>query len=295
MDTTNFDELKKHIRRYAFDTNKVILNCGHFMLFTIKEYQNRVFTSIIGETSNDLINNYILKNFGDFSNQTFKMGTELYRQFTMSGKDCYLTLLVNDWQKIEKDTERSRSEPNKYRQAFYNDFKQPPKIYKRILSNSQLENIQWIGDNEDDFFFYRETRLRDRFKRKLKNLSSSQFFALDQQQCLTSCSEFEHNTELNSYYHVSTNSGIKKIAENGKVGCAGEVTQLISEIDAKEKDALLINILPYSCSESVNLGTEMAIEINPDLNLRMINIFPRDNNIPTSMIMIKNYTPVCCE
>jgi hypothetical protein len=269
--------------------NKVIINCGHFLVISDNSTNKSAYTSILNFDVPDEKKEQIFEEFGDFSFGTFELGIELLNSLSFCQFDFKLTLLVNDWQRIEKDLDRDQSKPNKFRNQFFKSFIDPPQPYMELIQKFNLTESIWFGDNIEDYFFFRETRLRDRFKRNIKKLSEEHLFALNDQMCLTSCSEFNKNIESNTYYHYSKEFGITKLAEKGKVGCAGEITQLILEISQKQNETTLINILPKACSQSVILGTKIAFDIESSLEMQVINVFPNENSIKDSSFIILNH------
>ncbi|MBE0661121.1 MAG: hypothetical protein IH597_01535 [Bacteroidales bacterium] len=269
--------------------NKVIINCGHFLVISDNTTDKSVYTSILNFDVPGEKKEQIFKEFGEFSFGTFELGVELLNSLSFRLFDCKLTILVNDWQRIEKDIHRDESNPNKFRNQFFKSFIDPPQPYTELIQKFNLTESIWFGDNIEDYFFFRETRLRDRFKRNIKKLSKEHLFALDDQMCLTSCSEFNKNIESNTYYHYSKEFGTSKLAERGKVGCAGEITQLIFEINQKQHETTLINILPNSCSQSVILGSKIAFDFISSLEMQVINVFPNENSIKDSSFIIINH------
>lgn len=284
-----FENIKSQLNSIIDDSTNVVINCGHFLIFSEPGNPDNVIPTIVGEDNKLSINAYIIRDFGFFSNETFEMGLHLYKHLQSIGKFCFLTLLINDWQRIKKDSTRERAAPNKYRKKFYSTFSQPPSEYLKSIKRNGLENVNWIGDNKQDSFFFRETRLRDRFKRKLKKSVTGQFISLDRQLCLASCAEFEENININSYYYISNEGEMIKVAEYGKVGCAGEIAQLIAEINTKMNNTVLINILPLSCSDAINLGTKIAFETEQELDVKVVNIFPINNDNPWHQLKVHTY------
>jgi len=284
----SYNQIFRHLNNLV-TFNKVVINCGHFLVISDTNRSNFVFTSILNFDVPPENREKIFNEFGDFSFGTFELGVGILKSLSSSSFECKLTLLVNDWQRIDQDINRDLSSPNKYRNLFYEKFISPPSPYTDLIFRNNLPESIWFGDDATDYFFFRETRLRDRFKRSVKKLSKEHFFALNKQKCLVSCSEFTKNIESNTYFHYSDEFGITKIAERGKVGCAGEITQLIFEISQKQNETTLINILPKACSQSVILGTKIAFEINSSLEMQVINVFPNENNIKDSSFIILNH------
>jgi hypothetical protein len=289
------DSLIRNLLMKTYDYSKIIINCGHFLVVSDSTSITPVYTSILNFDIPAEKKNQIYSDFGDFSFGSFELGIDILVHFQGKSKDCKLTLLVNDWQKIEGDYERNESNPNKFRNQFFENFITPPRPYKELIDKNKLPDSIWLGYNNKDYFFFRETRLRDRFKRNIKKISMNQFFALNNQDCLISCSEFKKDMNSNIYYHFSDEYGISKLVENGKVGCAGEITQLIFEISDRLSEACLINILPYACRQSVNLGTKIAFDINSNIDLKVINIFPDSKSIKESYFLLHNYDPALQE
>ncbi len=164
-----WQELTKSIDK----TEGTILICtGHFLLVHDEQQKdNPLVPSIAEEIVNADLKKKVLSTFGNFSTFTFEAGAKLLKYALSKGSKAFLTLLVNDWQYVKRDLQRALSEPNRYRRAFFESFKTPPQTYCNILRKYSLpcDRTVWIGHDDDEYFFFRETRLRDQFKRALKN------------------------------------------------------------------------------------------------------------------------------
>lgn len=268
---TFIERLKNYIGKVK---GKVVINTGHFLVIHDKK-QDKAVSSILGEIKNSELSDNVRGTFGDFPTDTFQMSTELLKYAKSINKECQLTILVNDWQYIKEDNTRKESEHNRYRREFYNNFTSPPSTYIKILKKNNLHlNNLWIGGDKNDYFFFRETRLRDKFKREIKKFHKQQEIKLDEQGCINDSGNFVFNQEANTYYKEMSNGRETAICTNGKVGCAGEITQLVKELMLNKNASLVINFLPISCEKPVNLGVEIAFEIYTSLFGTVINVFP---------------------
>ncbi|MFC1730395.1 hypothetical protein ACFL6I_08675 [candidate division KSB1 bacterium] len=266
--------LEEIIKYCTTAPGKIIINTGHFLLYHDPD-EDYLVPSILDEIDNQNLEKGISNIFGNFGLDTFYIGVEIMKLPIFKDREIKLTLLINDWQFVEKDETRNPSEPNKYRDSFYNRFKSPPKSYLKVLQKEgiDLEEV-WIGDNGDDFF-YRETRLRDKFAREIKKLRKLRNVNTERE-CELYINTITYNIEDNTYYKVMKDGQRYPVIKNGKASCAGEIAILLKELFIKNNSAVVINILPFSCMNPVNSGVEIAFELYPNMRGIAINAFPID-------------------
>jgi len=277
--TVNLDKLLTTINRIVNNCSEnIIINAGHTLVLHDNEHDTSI-TNILEEQTNDSKIEEIQDIFGDFPTSTFEIGAMIAADGIENGKNMWLTVLVNDWQFIKTDPERLPHQANKYRQAFYESFKKaPPRIYQEILKKYKLngKNI-WVGCSEEDRYFYRETRLRDRFKREINKRLKQK----TNDQILDSCtfdsnkqSRFIGENSGDIYYQDLSGEKWVQVVEGGKANCAGELTQMTKELINNHNAGIIINVLPIECQNPVNLGVAIAYGMYQIAQCKVINVFP---------------------
>jgi hypothetical protein len=233
-----------------------IVCAGHFILMYDKE-RERLIPAIFENSQEEYYKN-AQSAIGIFPQYTWKLGCIIIKQIERRGKLGKLALLVNDWQLVPVDKERKQSQPNKYREAFYKDFKELPPIYKREFELHHLALENNIYRTKQDNFYLREVGLKDRFLRKIKNILLREdnvpvgMCTLN----INECGNIVLNRENKPSHELTVNSNAK---------CAGGVSQMMIDISnrlKKDYDRInFINLMPKSCTEPVNVASEFAIEV----------------------------------
>jgi hypothetical protein len=250
---------------------RIAICAGHFLLVH-DDRADQAVPSIVEEIQNAELRGKVLATFGRFPAFTFEIGAELLKYALDRGRDAHLTLLVNDWQYVRTDPNRNPSDPNQYRSRFYSQFKQPPVTFRNILENLGLRPEEsWLGD-QDDGFFYRETRLRDRFKRSAKRRARSG-------EILSECIIMNRKGEdfLGHRYVLECSDGRRvPLVEFGKAGCAGEIAEMTNDLTWNHQIDCMIYFLPVHCRPAVDLGIEMSLETSVARSRRIISVYPEE-------------------
>lgn len=244
----------------------LVVNAGHFLLVHDR-LTDDVIPAIVEEISNATLKKEIFDVVGNFPSATFESGVKIAKHAIENRREVKMTLLVNDWQYIKSDPHRENSQPNRYRATFYSGFDSPPDVYQAYLKKYGIDGKDiWIGSG-DDAFFFRETRLRDRFKRELKRLNVQDI-------SLGTCSISESGNPKSFFFSNSTITPGNHLIKNGKVSCAGEIVQMIRELVESHKANTIINFLPIQCRFPVNLGAQISMDLYELKKLTILNIFP---------------------
>ena len=233
-----------------------IVCAGHFMLMPDKSREKVVPGVFEGER--DEYYEHAQNVIGIFPQYTWKLGCKILEQIKKLKHNGKLSLLVNDWQLVPRDNEREDSQPNKFRDNFYNNFKELPPIYKREFESHHFDFAKDIFKTDDGEFFLREVRLRDRFSRKIKNLVEKDI-SVPVGMCTLSLDENGNvliNIDCKPTYSLT---------RNWQTGCAGGLSQMVIDmshlLNTQYKKINFINLMPKSCTVPVNIGSEFAIEI----------------------------------
>lgn len=256
----NEPSLFKLISEWVNETEKdsvTYICAGHFMLVPDEKTGNLKAAIFSNQDMNKQDN--MQQAIGLFPAYTWKMGCTILSELKEQGKKGKISLLVNDWQLVPADPDREESRPNRYRDKFYEDFKELPPIYQEEFNRHQLEERD-IFKNKGGEFFLREVRLRDRFMRKIKKDTAEKGAGIKQLSCIDSdpCGDLFYTRKNREPYSLTINS---------KAGCAAGVSQMIIDISHREHEQgsvrkiNFINLMPNGCTIPVNTASELAIDI----------------------------------
>ena len=254
------------------DTLSVIC-AGHFMLLPDKT-KLKVIPGIFNDTDTQDYNN-AKSTIGIFPQYTWRIGCIILDRLKRRGKRGHLSLLINDWQLVPTDRQREESEPNKFRDLFYKEFKMLPDIYREEMKLRGLSFPEDVYQTEDKEFYLREVRLRDRFIRKVKSLITKGGKNTSIGMCslnLDECGDIRMNTEDDLSYALTVSS---------RAGCAGGICQMIVDIAHSRCNKFskinFVNLMPSGCTIPVNIASELAVNIlgeeTPHITVGITNIY----------------------
>jgi hypothetical protein len=220
--------------------------CGHFMLF----YSSRdrcLVPGIFEDIEYKDLQQAVLNRVGIFPSYTWNLGIVLGEHYkSVFGKPVKLLLLVNDWQYVPEHGEAAS-----YRSAFYEKFTELPLIYASRLQASTHLTKQDILSSRRHKLAFPETWLRYRFQNTAKRLVKTGKL---QKRCLL-------DKPGQSEVSYTDNSGTSlPLISCGITGCAGEITEMISEVHRSGGRYLLI-LAPAECHAPIQAGVEIALSI----------------------------------
>lgn len=258
-------------KTYSLSSSEIVIVCaGHFMLIPSKEGEG-VFPGIFQGVVSDKYR--AAKNvIGLFPQYTWELGCKIVSNCNKNGRKSKLSLLVNDWQLVPKDTQRAPSEPNGYREDFYRGFNSLPEAYSNLLRDYSLNFEQDVYRTKKEDFYLREVGLRDRFRRKMKSMKKDI-------QIIDIC-----GLSLDKQGNISIEreeEGPFELIKDSRANCSSGIAQMILDISnhlkGEHKHITFINLMPSGCNEPANAASATAINIlgveAPEIDVRMINVF----------------------
>ncbi len=255
------------------DKRKITIICaGHFIIMPNK-HGNELIPAIFDEIKDE---NYesTQSAIGIFPQYTWKIGCAILKRLKDLNQDGKLSLLVNDWQLVPFDKNRNSEQPNSYRSNFYKEFTELPTLYKKEFELNNFDFKKDMFKTEEGAFYLREVGLRDRFIRKIKS-----YFKTKQSVSIGACSlnlVENGNVLLNRKNKPSFN-----LTRNWQAGCVGGIAQMLIDVginlQGNYDQINFINLIPRSCIQPVNTGSEYAIEYLKEnasqVNFDILNIF----------------------
>lgn len=238
------EELHRPAREGRFE--HLIIMCGHFMLFF--DHERRQLTpGIFEDISEPVFCNKVKDRVGIFPSYTWDLGIRLGEHFKASNdRTVKLLLLANDWQYVPDEGEASD-----YRSAFYRGFTSLPPTYASRLAQSNALSVDDIMSSRRHPLSFPETWLRYRFqnaaKRLVKQGKLQKRYLLDR----------PGKSEVS--YTDSSGASLPLIS-CGITGCAGEITEMISEVYLSGGRHLVI-FSPAECHAPIQAGVEIALSI----------------------------------
>lgn len=226
--------------------NELIIMCGHFMLF-YSPHERRLVPGILEEIEDDNLRQAVSDRVGIFPLYTWDLGIRIGEHYKATfEKPVKILLLINDWQYVP-----DQGEAGDYRGAFYDSFAQLPSLYSSRLQASTYLREQDILPSRRHNLAFPETWLRYRFqnaaKRLVKQGKLQKRYLLDKPGQSEVSFTDESGTSL-------------PLISCGITGCAGEITEMISEVHRSGGRYLLI-LAPAECHAPIQAGVEIALSI----------------------------------
>ena len=254
------EELLDELRASMHDDNfsEVIIMAGHFMLF-FDTATKRLVPGIFEDVENEILKEQVKERVGIFPSYTWDLGVRLGDHYRLQhGKPARLLLLVNDWQYVPDSGKASDC-----RSKFYETFNElPPSYLSRLKVSSQLSEKDILSSRRHMLAFP-ETWLRYRFQnaaiRLVKAGKLQKRFLEDK----------PGKSEI-SFPDKSGNS--LPLISCGITGCAGEITEMISEVH-RVGGRYFVIMAPAECHTSIRTGIEIALSL---YDLRGLKILVAD-------------------
>ena len=239
------EELFSLVRERTAGAKSVAVQAGHFLL-----YYDRTEDQLLPCVASELIGprqEPIKKTAGLFPILTWELGVQLLN--SISAKDKFIMVLVNDWQYVPKDVPRSR---------FYEQNPNIPTAFQscldthgddiKLLTPTQKRSVKQTGE------LFSEHGLRKQYTKHVKQLIEKRE--------LPANAELQANGEHLSCSLVDTLGRKQEVYCTGKSeNCTHEVAELIFTVDALAQCDAFINLYPLVCKEYVETGTELSFEL----------------------------------
>lgn len=219
---------------------------GHFMLFHDK-IDNLLIPGIFEDIINPELSAQVRARVGVFPTYSWQLGIKLAEHhITTSEKCANLILLINDWQYASNGGVN-----NDYRASFYQRFETLPPSYRESLNSSKLLSTANVMPSRKHPLCYPETWLKNRFQNEAERLVKQGKL---QKNNITTQPEFSEISFTDAY------GTSLPLVSCGMTGCAGEITELISEAYRAGARTLII-LAPSECHAPIRMGVEIALTL----------------------------------
>ncbi|GLX92986.1 LPD16 domain-containing protein [Herbidospora sp. NBRC 101105] len=240
-------ELRTAIDRELATANLdgLVVMGGHFMLFE-EEGTGRLVPGVLEEQSSTTMRDRIAGRVGIFPGYTWRLSVDLITSYAKTVADVRLLLLINDWQYVPTGG-RPASE---LRAEFLDGFTALPGGYERILREAGLDAGSVLPSRKHPLAFP-ETWLKYRFQKAADKFVKQGKL---EKRVLESGA---NDTEV-SFLDESGN--YRTLISCGVTGCAGEITEMISEVHRAGYRTIVI-YAPGECLSPVRTGVEIALSL----------------------------------
>lgn len=236
------------------DQKEVVIMAGHYMLF-MDEVNGSLAPGVMEEQENEIIKNRIKQRVGIFPHYTWTLGVKIAEEFHKKFDQTHFLLLINDWQYVPT-TNVSASE---LRQQYYDHFTFP-KSYLEVLKESVIFDESHILSSRKQELAFPETWLKYRFQKSATKLVKENKL---EKKILN---EQTNETEVS---FLDQDGNYKTLISCGVTGCAGEITEMISEV-YKSGKRLLLMFAPGECYQPVKTGVEIALDLYSLTGMKII-------------------------
>ncbi|KAF0821253.1 hypothetical protein KIS1582_5038 [Cytobacillus firmus] len=224
---------------------ELVIMAGHFMLF-FDEEKRSLTPGIFQEQETELMSQRIKRRVGIFPTYTWDLGVSIGKKYSNQFEDIKYLLLINDWQYVPTQNVSASD----LRKDFYETHTQIPSQYLSALVNNGFSSDNILSCKKNSIFFP-ETWLKYRFQKSASKLVKEG--KLEK----TVLNDRENQSEIS---FVDENGNYRTLISCGITGCAGEITEMISEVH-KAGHRLLLIFAPGECYQPVQTGVEIALNL----------------------------------
>ncbi|MFP3862228.1 LPD16 domain-containing protein [Pseudomonas capeferrum] len=242
------EELKNNIHNFmnAEPSNSAHIMAGHFMLFYDKQ-SDRLIPGVFEDIEDPTLKTQIKERVGIFPTYSWMLAIELAEHHIVNNnKSANLLLLINDWQYVPSD-----ELTYDYRAEFYNRFKELPASYLAHLNSSSIVTTKNITSSRRHTLCFPETWLKNRFQNEASRLVK---------QGKLKKRYIPEQPEMSEISFTDASGTSLPLVSCGMTGCAGEITEMISEA-YRAGARLLILLAPNECHAPIRKGVEIALSL----------------------------------
>ncbi|MFG1709969.1 hypothetical protein ACFLIM_43070 [Nonomuraea sp. M3C6] len=249
-------ELRQAIARElpGADLGNLVIMGGHFMLFEDPS-SGRLTPGVMEEQQDETMRSRIAGRVGVFPGYTWRMSAELLQEYAAAGADVRLLLLINDWQYVPT-ADRPASE---LRAEFLADFGALPVSYEKVLREAGLSQESVLPSRKHPLAFP-ETWLKYRFQKAADRFVKAGRL---EKRYLDSG---PRDTEVS---FLDADGNYRTLISCGITGCAGEITEMVSEVHRAGYTNLLI-FAPGECLMPVETGVDIALSLYDLPGMRVV-------------------------
>ncbi len=260
---TSEQELREVIGRElpGAGLGELVIMGGHFMLFE-DDATGRLVPGVIEEQRDDTMRRRVAGRVGIFPGYTWRLSADLARAYTEAGTAIRLLLLINDWQYVPR-TDRPAGE---LRAEFFAGFTALPDDYLSALTEAGLSPDVVLPSRKHPLAFP-ETWLKYRFQKAADKFVKQ---GLLEKRFLDSGAESGRESEVT---FLDAEGNYRTLISCGVTGCAGEITEMISEVHRAGHRSILI-FAPGECLLPVRTGVEIALSLYDLRGMRVVIAAP---------------------
>ncbi|MGW0480514.1 LPD16 domain-containing protein [Nonomuraea sp. NPDC003214] len=236
------------------DLANLVVMGGHFMLFE-DAASGRLVPGVIEEQADETMRRRIAGRVGIFPGYTWELSAGLLRDYAAAGVDTRLLLLVNDWQYVPS-ADRPASE---LRAEFFAGFAELPGSYEKILREAGLSAEDVLPSRKHPLAFP-ETWLKYRFQKAADRLVKQG--RLEKRYLDSGSGDSE-------VAFLDADGNYRTLISCGITGCAGEITEMVSEVYRAGYRAILI-FAPGECLMPVQTGVDIALNLYELPGMRVV-------------------------
>lgn len=238
------DRIHQFINAQKCETLHIM--AGHFMLF-FDPQDKQLHPGIFENISNPSLQEQVKSRVGIFPAYTWELAIQIAEhQLAANEISTKLILLVNDWQYTP-----DREENIDYRTAFYERFTTLPTPYLSRLQKSGIISTSNICASRKHSICFPETWLKNRFQNEADRLVK--LGKLEKRY-------MPDKPNMSEISFTDASGTTLPLVSCGMAGCAGEITEMISEA-YKSGARLLIIFAPSECHIPIRKGIEIALTL----------------------------------
>nr|WP_246238465.1 LPD16 domain-containing protein [Acrocarpospora corrugata] len=224
---------------------ELVVMGGHFMLFE-DEDSGALVPGVMEAQSSTLMRDRIAGRVGIFPAYSWQLSVDLITAYAKLVKDAKLLLLINDWQYVPTGGRPAST----LRAEFFESFTGLPDGYQQILRAAGLDARSLLPSRKHPLAFP-ETWLKYRFQKAADKFVKQGRLEKRVLESGAKDTEVAFLDEAGNY---------RTLISCGITGCAGEITEMISEVYQAGYRAIVI-FAPGECLAPVQTGVEIALSL----------------------------------
>jgi hypothetical protein len=232
----------------------LVIMGGHFMLFE-DPATGRLTPGVIEQQRDETMRRRVAGRVGIFPGYTWRMSVELLQRYAAEGADVRLLLLINDWQYVPANGRPA----GELRAEFFAGLSSLPDSYEKVLRDAGLTEDSVLPSRKHPLAFP-ETWLKYRFQKAADRFVKAGRL---EKRYLDSG---RRDTEV---AFLDADGNYRTLISCGITGCAGEITEMVSEVYKAGHRNLLI-FAPGECLMPVETGVDIALSLYDLPGMRVV-------------------------
>jgi hypothetical protein len=225
---------------------EIVVMAGHYMLF-MDETRDQLVAGVLEEQTSEAVRDRLAKRVGIFPGYSWDLGADIAEDLLANEEQVRLLLLINDWQYVPAGA-RSAGE---LRASYFDGFTELPQRYTQRLAASPSLTPAHVLPSRRHPLAFPETWLKYRFQKAAEKFVKTGHLekrVLDDQ---------PNQSEVS---FLDADGNYRTLISCGVTGCAGEITEMISEIYIAGHRTVLI-FAPGECLAPVQSGVDVALAL----------------------------------